>query len=99
MISGDRMEKRPLTPQPESFAVWHRLLQNLLTSPCGPFVVELFTVERFAPDRRTSHVRFGLLPGSKLPTPARLNEVLWKEPRTPMDGITLISLSLTRFET
>ena len=40
-----------------------------------PLMVELFTVRRFAPDRRTSHVRFGLLPGSKLPTPARLNEV------------------------
>ncbi len=85
MISGDRMEKRPLTPQPESFAVWHRLLQNLLTSPCGPFVVELFTVERFAPDRRTGHVRFGLSPGSKLPTPARLNEVRDLEP--PWTGL------------
>ena len=48
MISGDRMEKRPLTPQPESFAVWHRLLQNSLASPRGPFMVELFTVERFS---------------------------------------------------
>ena len=87
MISGDRMEKRPLTPQPESFAVWHRLLQNSLASP---FVSGLswlsFSPSRFfAPDRRTSHVRFGLLPGSKLPTPARLNEV--SDPEPPWTGL------------
>jgi hypothetical protein len=69
------MEKRPLTQRLQSFAVWHRLLQNLLASPRGPFMVELFTVERFAPDRRMSRIRFGLSPGAKLPTPARLNEV------------------------
>ena len=53
MISGDRMEKRPLTHRPQSFAVRHRLLHDSLTSPRGPFMVELFTVERFAPDRRS----------------------------------------------
>ena len=88
-ISGDRMEKRPLTHQPKSFAVRHRLLSDSLASPRGPFMVELFTASGFAAGRRTSHVRFGLSPGSKLPTPARLNEVLGKEPRTPVDGITL----------
>ncbi len=62
MISGDRMEKRPLTHRPQSFAVRHRLLHDSLTSPRGPFMVELFTVERFAPDRRTSQVRFRLSP-------------------------------------
>lgn len=32
-ISGDRMEKHPLTHQHVSFTVRHRLLQDLLASP------------------------------------------------------------------
>lgn len=74
-ISGDRMEKRPLTPQPESFAVRHRLLTDSLASPRGPFVVELFAAGGFSASPRTSYVRIGLSPGTMLPTPARLNEV------------------------
>ena len=33
VISGDRMEKRPPTPQPKSFTVRHRLQRNSLASP------------------------------------------------------------------
>ena len=53
----------------------------------GPFMVELFTVGRFAPDRRTSHVRFGLSPGSKLPTSARLYEVARNDSEPPWTGL------------
>ena len=66
-ISGDRMEKRPLTPQPKSFAVWHRLLQNLLASPCGPFMVELFTASGFAAGPRAGQARFRLSPVESSP--------------------------------
>jgi hypothetical protein len=65
-ISGDRMEKHPLTRQPASFAVRHRLPQDSLASPRGPFMVELFTVGRFAPDRRTGRSGFDGRP-SKAP--------------------------------
>jgi hypothetical protein len=100
MISGDRMEKRPLTHRPQSFAVRHRLLQDSLTSPFrfGPFVVELFAAGGFAAGPRTSHVRFGLSPGTKLPTSARLNEALSIGLRTPWTGLRTATLRLTRFE-
>jgi len=66
-ISGDRMEKHPLTHQQSSFAVRHRLLRDSLASPRGPFMVELFTVGRFAPDRRTGPVRFRRSPVESSP--------------------------------
>lgn len=68
-ISGDRMEKHPLTHQHSSFAVRHRLLQNLLASPfrIRPFMVELFAVEGFAFDRRMSRIRFRLSPVESSP--------------------------------
>lgn len=53
----------------------------------GPFMVELFTVARLTRDRRMSHIRFGLSPGSRLPTPAKLNEVCLHRPRTPWTGL------------
>jgi len=84
-ISGDRMEKRPLTHQFPSFAVRHRLRSDSLASPRGPFMVELFTASGFAAGRRTSPVRFGLSPGTKLPTPARLNGV--RDPESPWTGL------------
>jgi len=52
-ISAGRNEKRPLTHRRWSFAVRHRLRLNLLASPCGPLMVELFTVRRY----RHLHIR------------------------------------------
>jgi hypothetical protein len=47
-ISAARRGKLPLTHQQKPFAVWHRLPDNLPASPCGPFMVELFTAIRFS---------------------------------------------------
>ena len=93
------MEKRPLTPQPESFAVWHRLLQNSLASPRGPFMVELFTVESFSIGSRSPDESRPVRPVTRLEAPHASQVERGQGPRTPMDGITLIVMSLTRFET
>ena len=44
-ISADRTWKHQLTRRLRVFEIWLRLLTNLLTSPRGPFMVELFTAE------------------------------------------------------
>jgi hypothetical protein len=97
MISGDRMEKRPLTHQPKSFAVWHRLLQNLLASPRGPFMVELFTAGGFA-----AGLRAGLAPGfncHQLKAPHASQVERSQRLRAPWTGLrAAFQLHITRFE-
>jgi hypothetical protein len=77
------VEAPPYPPAP-SFRSRARLLFKSLASPRGPFMVELFIAAGFSRSRRAGHARSGLLPGSKLPTPAGLHEV--NDPRAPRTG-------------
>ena len=67
LISGDRMEKHPLTRQFKSFAVRHRLQQDSLASSHEPFMVELFTAPGFAGSPRAGQARFRRSPVESSP--------------------------------
>jgi len=72
-ISAGRNEKHPLTHRRWFFAVRQRLRSNLLASPRGPFMVELFAALGFAQGPRTrSQVRSRASPRRELPTPAEV---------------------------
>ncbi len=78
------MEKHPLTHQSWPFAVRHRLQQDLLTSPHGPFVVELFAVGVFP---IAGPVRHGF--DCRQPKAPHVSQVeRGQRPQNPLDGIT-----------
>lgn len=86
MISGNRMEKHPPTHQSVSFAVRHRLQQDLLTSPRGPFVVELFAVGVFP---IAGPVRHGFdCRQPKAPHASQVERSSFDRTPSPLDGIT-----------
>ena len=91
------MEKHPLTLQLQSFAVWHRLLQDSLASPRGPFMVELFTAGGFA-----AGLRAGLAPGfncHQLKAPHASQVERSQRLRAPWTGLrATFQLHITRFE-
>lgn len=73
---------RSLAPSPNSLTG-----KPSLTFSVGPFIVELFTAGFLARSPRWSP-RFGLSPGSKLPTPAALKELARNtQAHSPADGI------------
>ncbi len=99
-ISGDRMEKHPLTRQPASFAVRHRLLQDLLASPRGPFMVELFTVGSFSlrlPIAGPVRSGFDGRP-SKAPHASQVERSSWEGTPEPPGRDYAHCVSLTRFK-
>ncbi|CDI03520.1 hypothetical protein BN873_530009 [Candidatus Competibacter denitrificans Run_A_D11] len=51
---------------------------NLLASPCGPLMVELFAVLRLTRTPNWSNPVI-VITNNELPTPAKLNEPLWPE--------------------
>jgi hypothetical protein len=90
---GPNVEAPPYPPV-TSVCGWARLLSELLASPRGPFMVELFIAAGFSRSRRAGQARSDPSPDSELPTPAGLNEV--RDPRAPRTGLRCLR-SLTRF--
>ena len=85
-ISGARTQKPPLTRKRWVFAIWHRLSFHLPASPCGPFMVELFTAGDLRPTPSQSRPGSACHQVGSSPRRPRLNDPL-KRMRTPGTGL------------